>query len=97
MDLNDILLAMKKRAAASEADRAAILKTKESASPIPAFCALAREWGFQLYEMDLITAGEDAYAAMRRSTNGGGENSPALSYEDDYCKLFIAEIAAMKA
>ena len=28
--------------------------------------------------MDLITAGEEAYAAMRRSTNGGGENSPML-------------------
>ena len=92
MDINDILLAMKKRAMADEADKEKILATKTAKQPIPAFCALAREWGYPLYEMDLITAGEDAYAAMRRSTNGGGENSPGLSYEDDYYELFIAEI-----
>ena len=96
MDLNDILLAMKKRAIANEGDRKKILETKSAEQPIPAFCALAREWGYELYEMDLITAGEDAYAAMRRSTNGGGENSPGLSYEDDYYELFIAEIAGIK-
>jgi len=95
MEINDILLAMKKRAASDEADRAKILATKEAEQPIAAFCALAREWGYSLYEMDLITAGEDAYAAMRRSTNGGGENSPGLRYEDDYYELFIAEIAGM--
>jgi hypothetical protein len=33
---------------------------------------------------------------MRRSTNGGGENSPGLSYEDDYYELFIAEIAGIR-
>ena len=43
-----------------------------------------------LYLLDLITAGVDAYAAMRRSTNGGGENSPMLEGEDDYYELFFA-------
>ena len=42
--------------------------------------------------MDLITAGEEAYAAMRRSTNGGGENSPMLEGEDDFYELFFAGI-----
>ena len=42
--------------------------------------------------MDLISAGEDYYAAMRRSTNGGGENSPLLRGEDDYYELFMAEL-----
>ena len=49
-----------------------------------------RELGYEIYEKDLITAGEEAYAAMRRSTNGGGENSPMLEGEDDFYELFFA-------
>ena len=40
--------------------------------------------------------GEESYAAMRRSTNGGGENSPLLAWEDDYYELFMAELEAVK-
>ena len=29
---------------------------------------------------------------LPRSTNGGGENSPLLSGEDDYYEMFMAEI-----
>jgi hypothetical protein len=32
---------------------------------------------------------------MRRSTNGGGENSPLLVSEDDYYELFLEELAGM--
>ena len=39
-----------------------------------------------------ISAGEDYYAAMRRSTNGGGENSPMLEGEDDYYELFLSDL-----
>ena len=39
--------------------------------------------------MDLVDAGEEAYAAMRRSTNGGGENSPLLQGEDDLYEMFL--------
>ncbi len=49
-----------------------------------------QELGYEIYDMDLITAGEEAYAAMRRSTNGGGENSPMLEVEDDLYELFFA-------
>ena len=51
-----------------------------------------RELGYQIYEMDLITAGEEFYATMRRSTNGGGENSPKLAGEDDFYELFFASL-----
>ena len=44
----------------------------------------------RLAPMDLLQAGEEAYAAMRRSTNGGGENSPLLEGEDDYYEMFFA-------
>ena len=46
--------------------------------------------------MDLIDAGEAAYAAMKRSTNGGGENSPALEYQEDYYEMFLADLASLK-
>ena len=42
--------------------------------------------------MDLVSAGEDSYAAMRRSTNGGGENSPLLQGEDDLYEMFLIEL-----
>ena len=29
---------------------------------------------------------------MKRSTNGGGENSPVLSGEDDFYELFFAAL-----
>jgi hypothetical protein len=29
---------------------------------------------------------------MRRSTNGGGENSPMLEGEDDYYELFLSDL-----
>ncbi|MCD8348209.1 MAG: hypothetical protein LUD16_09750 [Lachnospiraceae bacterium] len=45
-----------------------------------------------LAEMDVIAAREESYAAMKRSTNGGGENSPMLEAEDDYYELFFAEL-----
>ena len=47
--------------------------------------------------MEVISFGEDAYAAMRRSTNGGGENSPLLDGEDDYYELFLAEMKAVRS
>ena len=46
--------------------------------------------GMDLSLIHIFTAGEEAYAAMRRSTNGGGENSPMLEGEDDYYELFFA-------
>ena len=46
--------------------------------------------------MDVIEYGETAYAAMRRSTNGGGENSPMLDGEDDYYDLFLGELQELE-
>ena len=54
---------------------------------------IAQKYGYPIYEMDLIQEGEEFYASMRRSTNGGGENSPMLEGEDDFYELFFASIA----
>ena len=37
-------------------------------------------------------AGEEFYAEIKRSTNGGGETSPALEGEDDCYELFLAAL-----
>ena len=47
-----------------------LMDTRKAEQPLAAFCAKCRELGYQIYEMDLITAGEEFYATMRRSTNG---------------------------
>lgn len=72
--------------------REQIIMTKAEEEPLSAFCRLARRSGFEIYEMDLVYAGEEACAGMRRATNGGGENSPMLENEDDYYGLFMAAI-----
>ena len=72
--------------------REKLLATRKEKDPVSAFCRVCRELGYELYEMELICAGEEFHAAMKRSTNGGGENSPMLSGEDDVYELFFASI-----
>ena len=74
--------------------RKKLLATRLEKDPLTVFCRLCREPGYELYEMDLVSAGEDFYATMRRSTNGGGENSPKLEGEDDFYELLMASLEA---
>ncbi len=67
-----------------------LLRTRLEKDPLSAFCAACREAGYEIYEMELISAGEEFHAEMKRSTNGGGENSPKLDGEDDFYELFFA-------
>lgn len=76
--------------------RTKFLKTREEKDPLGAFCALCRELGYELYPMDVIEAGEEFYAEMKRSTNGGGENSPVLEGENDLYELFFASLEQTK-
>ena len=69
-----------------------LLATKSSDNSLSEFCHIAQDLGYELYEMNLIDAGEESYAAMKRSTNGGGENSPILTGQDDYYAMFMAEL-----
>lgn len=70
--------------------RKRLLETKKEADSLSAFCKICQELGYPIYEMDVICAGEEFHAAMKRSTNGGGENSPKLDGEDDFYELFLA-------
>ena len=92
MNVNDVLVELKKLARTDSGVRERLLATKDSDKPLDEFCRISTECGFPLSPIDVITAGEDDYAAMKRSTNGGGENSPRLDGADDYYEMFLAEI-----
>lgn len=72
--------------------RKRFLHTREESEPVAAFCEVCRELGYEIYEMELIMAGETFHAEMKRSTNGGGENSPMIEGEDDFYELFLAAL-----
>ena len=82
MGIAEMLDELKQKALHDPKLRVELLATKKASQPFAAFCSKCRELGYEIYDMDLITAGEEAYAAMRRSTNGGGENSPTLREKD---------------
>lgn len=92
MSIDELFRQMKAKAQADPSLAARLLATRQSPTPITDFCAIFRGEGLMLYEMDLIEAGEADYAAMKRSTNGGGENSPVLEGADDYYEMFLAEL-----
>ncbi len=92
MNLDDTLQAVRKMAQENPEIRERLLNTAHSNDAVKDFCSICTELGYPIYEMDLVLAGEEYYAAMRRSTNGGGENSPLLSGSDDYYELFISEL-----
>ncbi len=89
MDVLEVLDQVKKKASVDEMFRQALMATKQSDSPLRSFCEICQNAGFSIYPMDIVAAGEETYAAMRRSTNGGGENSPLLKGEDDLYEMFI--------
>lgn len=95
MNVYEALTLLQEKARRDPALRRDLLHTRSSRTPLADFCRLSTAAGIELYEMDLLSAGEDYYAAMRRSTNGGGENSPLLVGEDDYYELFMEELAGL--
>ena len=92
MDVMEVLDNMKEKAISDQALYIKVLQTLKEQSPYDAFCTLCRENGYDIYPMDLAAAGEEMYAAIKRSTNGGGENSPMLEGEDDLYRMFMDEI-----
>ena len=88
----DMLDELQNRALREPDVREKLLATRSGKDPLSAFCRACRELGYEIYEMELVFAGEEFHAAMKRSTNGGGENSPMIAGEDDFYELFMANI-----
>lgn len=84
---------LKELARKDEELRKKLLDTRDQKNTLTSFCRIARENGCEMYPMDIVEAGEVYYAAMKRSTNGGGENSPMLSGGwDNYFELLLSEL-----
>lgn len=92
MELTICLEELQRKAKQDSQLKSRFLETRKATDPVSAFCQLCQELGYPVYAMDLIGAGEEFYAAIRRSTNGGGENSPALLGEDDFYEQFFVDL-----
>ena len=96
MGTEEIIEQLMRQAEKDAALRGALLAAGREKTPVGSFCRVAREAGFALYDMELIAYGEEAHAAMKRSTNGGGENTPSLEFEDDYFEILMTELEMMR-
>ena len=92
MSILEQLELVQKMAGEDEVFRKKILETRDSSSPVMDFCRICSQNGFNFSAMELVAAGEESYAAMKRSTNGGGENSPMLEGEDDLYEMLMDAI-----
>ena len=92
MNTVEMLDELQNKALHDEELKSRFLKTKEEEDSLGAFCHVCREMGYEIYPMDVIQAGDEFYATMKRSTNGGGENSPKLEGEDDLYEMFFSSL-----
>ncbi len=92
MNIFEMLEELQNKALKNDTLKARILATETAQEPLDEFCKLCQQEGYEIYPMDVIIAGEESYAAMKRSTNGGGENAPMLDGEDDFYELLLAAL-----
>ena len=92
MDILEILEEIQHKALKNDILKAKILATEKTSDPLSEFCKVCQQEGYEIYPMDVIIAGEESYAAMKRSTNGGGENAPMLDGDDDFYELMLAAL-----
>lgn len=92
MDILEMLEEIQHKALKDQSLKARILATENTTDPLDEFCKVCQQEGYEIYPMDVIIAGEESYAAMKRSTNGGGENAPMLDGEDDFYELILAAL-----
>ena len=92
MDILEMLEEIQHKALKDDVFKGKILETEKVKDPLDEFCKVCQQEGYEIYPMDVIIAGEESYAAMKRSTNGGGENAPMLDGEDDFYELILAAL-----
>ena len=92
MDTAEKLEKLRIMARGDEKIRFALLETRKAEDPLRSFCETAGQLGISVSPWEMVSYGEESYAERRRSTNGGGENSPLLEWSDDYYELLMAEL-----
>ena len=65
MQTEEMLEELLKKAKVDMSLRQKLFDTRNEKNPVSAFCKTCRELGYEIYDMDLISAGEEFYAAMR--------------------------------
>ena len=64
-DIYGMLDELQHRAAKEEDIKEKLLATRKEEEPFSAFCRVCRELGYEIYEMELICAGEEFHAEMK--------------------------------
>ncbi len=92
MGITEMLDELLEKATKDSALKERLLATTGSDNPVADFCAIATEQGFPMSVMDIVNQGEEFYAEIKRSTNGGGENSPDLDFQNDEYSIFMMRL-----
>lgn len=92
MDVSEMLDNLFEKARSDQNLRKRLIETKNSDNSLSDFCKIASENGFPISVMDMINNGEEFYAEIKRSTNGGGENSPDLDDWNDEYSIFVMRL-----
>ncbi len=96
MEITEKLDELLEKATKDAGLRDKLLATRNSANPIADFCAIASDNGFPMTVMDIVNQGEEFYAEIKRSTNGGGENSPDLDFQNDEYSIFMMRLTGLE-
>ena len=89
--MEDVLSNLLAAARQDNALRASLLKSREAADPLSAFCAEAGEAGFSITVGELVAAGEEYASNLLKSVNGGAEY-PMEGWDDAY-EMFLAALS----
>ncbi|WP_029231805.1 hypothetical protein [Butyrivibrio sp. VCB2006] len=92
MSIADKLEILLSKANEDEALRNKLMDTRNCKEPLAEFCKIAVENGIDVSVMDIVNQGEEFYAEIKRSTNGGGENSPDLEFQNDEYAIFMMRL-----
>lgn len=92
MEITEMLDKLLEMAKEDPALRQQLLDTSLSNNPLTNFCNIANQKGLAMSVMDIINQGEEFYAEIKRSTNGGGENSPDLDFQNDEYSIFMMRL-----
>ena len=93
MNTADKLEILLEKAKSDSALKQNLLDTRNEADPLAAFCKVAAGAGVEITVMDIVNQGEEFYAEIKRSTNGGGENSPDLDFQNDEYSIFMMRLS----
>ena len=92
MSIADKLEILLDKAKADAGLKQKLLDTRKADDQLSEFCRIAQENGVDISVMDIVNQGEEFSAEIKRSTNGGGENSPDLEFQNDEYSIFMMRL-----